>query len=401
MPGMIETAQAERDSDVLVLDPMRGRPCSIVHVLDPGLAGGLETVVHALACGHAAAGHHVTVLTPSDTLAARRFLDRFAGTAVHTECVAVHGRGYASERAAVRSALARRMPDVVHTHGLRSDVVDAGAARGLGLATITTVHGYTDATVKLRLYGLLQRGHLHRFDAVIAVSSPLARRLAPYVPGARLHVIPNGWVPEHAAADRAIARSGLGVHDERMLIGWVGRLAREKAPDVAIAAFARVAQVAERMGVELAVIGDGPERSRVEELARQLGIAPHVRFHGTRPDAPTLMTAFDALVLSSRREGTPMVLLEAMAVRTPIIATRVGGVPDVLSEREALLVPRDDPRALGSALLNVLLDRDGALARAERAAEVLATRYDGARWLDRYTAHYRRLRQLTQRRRTC
>lgn len=398
---MHDIAHAGSDADVLVLDPQRGRPCSIVHVLSPGTAGGLETVVHALARGHADAGHRVTVLAASDDEAACRFLDRFTATLVQTESLRVRGRGYGAERVAARSALQRIMPDVVHTHGLRSDVIDAAAARDLGLATMSTVHGYTDATLKLRMYGLLQRANLHRFDAVIAVSTPLARRLAPYVPASRLHVIPNGYIAEHAAADRLIARSRLGVHDKRFLVGWVGRLTPEKAPAVGVAAFARMAHVAERVGVELAVIGDGPERARVEQLAGELGVAPRVRFHGTRADAPMLMAAFDALMLSSHREGTPMVLLEAMAARTPIVATRVGGVPDLLSSRSALLVPRDDPHALASALLSVLLDRESAATRAEHAAEVLTTKYDGAHWLDRYADVYRGLRQITQRRRSC
>lgn len=395
---MHDAAVIGAEDNVLPFDPLRGQPCRVLHVLDPGSAGGLETVVHALARGHADAGHRVIVAAVSDSEASYRFLDRFSGTRVRQECLAVRGRGYGRERAALAAVMRRHVPDVVHTHGARADVIDAGAARALGVPVVTTVHGFTDATLRTRAYRVAQCAALHRFDAVVAVSGALAHRLAPYVAGSRLHVIPNGYMPEGCPADRRIARSRVAVHDERFLIGWVGRLTPEKAPEVALRGFARLSEVASRVGLELAFMGDGPERSRLERLARELNVSDSVRFHGLRADAPLLMSAFDVLILSSRTEGTPMVLLEAMAARTPIIATRVGGVPEMLTGRDALLVPPGDPKLVASALLNVLLNPEAAASRAERAAGVLADRYDGALWLERYTDLYRRLRLATSRR---
>lgn len=401
MPALPDVAGPRAAARMLSFDPLRDQPCSIVHVVSPGAAGGLETVVHALARGHADAGHTVRVVAVSDDDAACRFLERFAGTGVHTDSLAVSGRRYACERAAARSIFRQVRPDVVHTHGNRPDVIDAVAARSVGIATATTVHGYTASTLRNRVYGYVQRLHMRSFDAVVAVSTPLAMTLSSHVDPSRLHMIPNGFIPDATPADRLLARHRLGVYDERFLIGWVGRLSPEKGPDVALAAIGRLALVARHEALELAVIGDGPERPNLERLARQLGVEPLVRWHRTRHDAALLMTAFDVLVLSSRTEGTPMVILEAMSARTPIIATRVGGVPDMLSSEEALLVPRDDPAALASAILDVLLARDAAYARAFRAANVLATRYDGAAWLERYAALYRQLRLWTQWRQRC
>src|SRR2546423_14526892 len=94
------------------------------------------------------------------------------------------------------------------------------------------------------------------------------------------------------------------------------------------------------------IMGNGSEQERLDALAARYGIADRVHFHGCREDAASLFRAFDVWVLSSRSEGTPMVLFEAMAAGVPIVATRVGGVDDAVSEAEAGLVPPEDPAAL-------------------------------------------------------
>jgi glycosyltransferase involved in cell wall biosynthesis len=106
-------------------------------------------------------------------------------------------------------------------------------------------------------------------------------------------------------------------------------------------------------------------------------------------DAASLLNAFDVLALSSRTEGTPMVMLEAMASETPIVATSVGGIPDMLSSAEALLVPSQDPRALASAICAALGDRDASAERAARAHARLAAEFGMQPWLARYEALYR------------
>lgn len=388
-------------AQALTVERPAREPCSIMHVVSAGMVGGLETVVHALATGHADAGHTVRVVTVFDDEPAKHFLGRFAGTGVLTESLHITGRGYGRERAAAEAVFARARPDVVHTHGLRPDVVDAPAARALGIATMTTVHGYTASSLRTRLYAYIQRSCLRSFDAVVAVSNQLARTLAAHVDVSRLHVIPNAFIPGAALVSRAAARARLGVRDDRFLIGWIGRLSPEKGVDVAVHALAYLARALPGASLELAVLGEGSTRSDAQRLARHVGVAPLITWHGARPDAARLMRAFDVFVLSSRAEGTPMVLLEAMFAKTPIVATRVGGVPEMLSPDDALLVKRNDPRALAAAIQQVRANQGAAAARAEHAAEVLADRYDGQAWLDAYAALYNRLRLTTERRRTC
>ena len=113
-----------------------------------------------------------------------------------------------------------------------------------------------------------------------------------------------------------------------------------------------------------------------------------MKFHGNVPGAARMLAAFDMLALSSRTEGTPMVLLEAMAAGVPIVATAVGGVPDILSAGEASLVAPNDPRALAAALDATLADTSLAQSRASAARERVAREFDHATWLDRYEQIY-------------
>lgn len=358
----------------------------VLHVVAPGAVGGLERVVQFLAAGHRERGLdvHVAAVVPGSEPADDFFRPLSdAGVAVHR--VAVDGRSYRRERRGVAALCRRLAPDLVHTHGYRSDVVDAGVARELGIPTATTVHGFTGGGWKNRLYERLQRSAFGLFDAVVAVSRPLAAQLRwTGLAADRLHVIPNAWRPAGPPLDVAVARRALGVPDDVFHVGWVGRLSAEKGPDVFVDALATLAD----LPVVASVLGDGRERAALEERAARAGVAGRIRWHDTVPEAGRLFSAFDAFVLSSRTEGTPIVLLEAMAAATPIVATAVGGVPDVVSEREARLVPPDDPAALARAIRAIHDERDAATVCARRGRERLDAAFAPDPWLSAYEAVY-------------
>ncbi|PYP94454.1 MAG: hypothetical protein DMD34_08540 [Gemmatimonadetes bacterium] len=130
---------------------------------------------------------------------------------------------------------------------------------------------------------------------------------------------------------------------------------------------------------------------RLERLAGALGLGSRVTFHGKVDDAARLFPAFDMFVLSSRTEGTPIVLFEAMAAGVPVVATAVGGVPDVVSCTEALLVPPQDPVALAQAIRTALLDPGATHARVTAARARLTREFTLARWVARYDAVYQQV----------
>lgn len=308
---------------------------------------------------------------------------REAGVEVHAR--PVPPRQYGLERRTIRAVCNAVSPAVAHTHGYRADVLAGSVVRSLGIPTATTVHGFTGGDLKNRLYEWLQRRSYRRFDAVVAVSKPLVERLARAgVPRRRIHLVQNAWSAPAPALSRAEARARLGIADDAFRIGWVGRLTREKGPDLLLDALARLGD----RRVRVSVIGDGRERAALVAQAASLGIADRIDWHGTLPDASRLFAAFDCFVLSSRTEGTPMVLFEAMATRTPIVAASVGGVPDVLDGGEALLVPAEAPPALAQAIGRVHDDRTSAQDRAARAEARLHTTFGLEPWLERYDAIY-------------
>jgi len=353
----------------------------------PTAVGGMQGVVRALAAGHRRRGHEVALaaVMPGPAAGEPPLLPslRAAGVAVHVVPVAV--RGYRRERAAVAALCRSLAPDLVHTHGYRPDVVDAPAARRLGLPVVTTVHGFTGGGWKNRIYERLQLRAFRRFDAVVAVSAPLAEQLARAgTPRERIHLLRNAWTGSGTALGRAEARRALGLPAEGPVVGWIGRLTPEKGPDVMVRAAAALAD----LGVTTAMVGDGPEGARGRELAARLGIAGRVVWPGIVAEAGRLLAAFDVFVLSSRSEGTPMVLFEAMAASVPVVATGVGGVPDVVGGREAVIVPAEDPAALAGAVRAVLADPGAAAERARAAAERLRTEFAEDPWLRRYEEVY-------------
>ena len=146
----------------------------ILHLLAPTTAGGLERVVHSLALGQQSRGHRVEVAAILDApVEAHPFFPPLERAGIPVHRLIVPPRAYAKERRVIASVVRALKPDVVHSHGYRTDVVDGGMIRRLGVATVSTAHGFTTGSWKNRLYEYLQRRALRRFDAVIAVSQPL------------------------------------------------------------------------------------------------------------------------------------------------------------------------------------------------------------------------------------
>lgn len=368
---------------------MSGGRLRILHILAPGCVGGLQVVVRQLASGHRRRGHEVAALLVLDRSTRGHPLMQFLQERdVTVRLLSIPARAYWKEWRATRALCRRWKPDVVHTHGYRSDVIDAPAARRAGIPVVSTVHGFTSATWRVRIYEWLQRHVWSDFDAVVAVSQEqYDRALGSGVPASRVHLIPNAWCPTGELLPRTAARRALSLPSDQPWIGWVGRLSPEKGADVFLGALRRLR--ASEAGAS--VIGDGSERQALEALARRLGLRQRIRWHGVVPDAGRLLRAFDVFVLSSRSEGIPIVLFEAIAAGVPIVATRVGGVPDVLVDNVAVMVPPEDPGALADAIRSTLADMNAAEKRARGASALLSERFGSDSWLDAYEQLYYRV----------
>ncbi|GAA2839129.1 hypothetical protein GCM10010505_72740 [Kitasatospora aburaviensis] len=306
-----------------------------------------------------------------------------AGVRVH--CLGAPGSGSATGTPGradprwplrLRRLLAARRYGLVHTHM----PVPAAAARLLAPTAgsprlVHTEHNVWDRyrTATRWANALTYR----RNDAVIAVSHAVERGIpaARRRPGAWVTVVHHGpdlsGAPEGPAA-RADARTGLGLPQDAFVVGTVGNLTPKKDQATLLAAHAELHR--RHPGARLVLIGSGPLDGQLRARAAELGVAGSVLFAGSRSDVPALLPGLDVFTLSSRQEGLPVALMEAMTSGLPSVVTRVGGMPEVLDDGEqGLLVPPGDPAALAAALGRLagdppLRDRLGAAARkrAER-----------------------------------
>lgn len=363
---------------------MTEKPLRIAHVLAPADVGGLETVVRSLALGHAAMGHSVDLIAVLESPGSR-FVEEARDTGIRVHVVESAARSIRPERRGIRDFLTRNHVDVLHSHGYRSDILDLGIARHMGVPSVTTLHGFSATDRKGRMYEWLQLRGARRASAIVAVSSNVADRvIASGAPRESVHLIRNATPLTSTPVSAGDARMKLGLGPGPH-IGWIGRLSAEKGPDVMIEAMRHLTDI----DVTLCFIGDGPDLASLKRQAEAAGIASRVIFHGLIRDAASLVRAFDVIALSSRTEGTPMVVLEAMAAHVAIVAPRVGGIPDMLSAAEALLVGPEDPRALASAIRATLADPGASAARARRAYERMVTDFDLDTWLVSYENLYR------------
>ena len=362
---------------------------AVMHVLAPAAFGGAESVVRALVQGLSLRGLAVSAVVLLEGEALHPFERALADCGAQVLPIRVTPRAYQREARALTALLGRLRPEVVHTHGFRADVQAGRVAGRLGIPRVSTVHGFTGGGARVRLYEWLQVQALRRFEAVVAVSQPLEAQLVRRrVSRQRLHLLRNAWVAGAPGLDRAQARAELNLPGDAFVLGWVGRLSAEKGGDILIEALARLAS----LPLLACVIGDGPDRPALERRAADLGLAGRVRWCGIRSDAGRLFRGFDAFVLSSRTEGTPIVLLEAMQAGVPVVATSVGGVPDVVGPGEAWLVASEDPDAIAAAVRELHADPAGAARRAEASRRRLEADFAPGPWLDAYERIYREAR---------
>lgn len=284
-----------------------------------------------------------------------------------------------------------RQPDIVHAHyGFPDGVVGMSVARSLGVPGVVTLHG-DDANIQLAMpvVGGAVATALASASAIVCVSEAMRTQVAAAHPALadKLIAVPNGYDTRDIGIGLlpdAEARDGVGGRGPLL---FVGALLPVKNPDLLVRAYARAAG---RIGRPLHIAGEGPMRAEIEELAAALGVSDRVRFLGrlSRAEVGEAMRRAHALVLPSRHEGMPIVVIEALASGLPVVASAVGGIPELVRDPGlGVLVDPGDERALADALAVTSAhqwDRRSIAARApvltwQDNARILAGIYDRAR----------------------
>jgi glycosyltransferase involved in cell wall biosynthesis len=304
--------------------------------------------------------------------------------------------------------LARMMraehPVILHTHTAKAGAVGRVAALLAGRSRppiiVHTFHGH----VLRGYFGRFWTGMFRRLermlaritDALVAVSPEVRDELVGFgvAPASKFRVIRLGIEldtrVDQSAAARAQTRRVMGIREDRFVVGWIGRMTAVKRTDDVLDGFRRLRD----RGVDavLCMVGDGPDRSSVEELAGQLGIMRDCLFTGYQEDVGPFFAAFDVFVLPSGNEGTPVTAIEALASGCPVVATRVGGVPDVVSDGEdGFLVAPGDVEELAARLAELANDPELRARMGTTGRGRMRTRYAVDRLIDDVDRLYREL----------
>lgn len=268
--------------------------------------------------------------------------------------------------------------DLVHTHGYKADILmGLVAKRQRSFCLIATVHGWTSVQTlsRLWLYEWLHRKMLRAMDAVVVVSEPLFADPRLKRIRKKLHIIRNGMAVEpDCRRAETLADPITSFAQDAFVIATVGRLSREKDHKSLLTAFKLFLQAG--VPAKLVIIGDGPERGELLRAVSRAGLDNAALIAGYRSDAKKFLPLFDVFVLPSMTEGTPITLLEAMEEGVPVVATAVGGVPELLDHGAAgIVVEPGIPESITHALLS--LHRSPELGRklAQKARERVEEKY--------------------------
>ncbi len=294
----------------------------------------------------------------------------------------LHAASDARAVAAVRRLLGETGARLLHTHMAKAGTVGRVAARTMAGSRPRTIHtfhghvleGYFNPGVQ-RAFIEVERALARRTDALLAVSPEIRDALQSLGIGRRreFHVIPLGldldpFLAVHQPAGSLRGQLGLG--DDQPLVGVLGRLVAIKAIEVLLDAMVSLP------GVHLAVIGDGDQREMLVGRSAELGLAGRVHFVGWSPDVPAALSDLDVVALTSRNEGTPVALIEALAAARPVVATDVGGVSHVVKHGvTGWLAPSGDAEAVAELIRHTLDARDESAAMAVAGREDVRTRF--------------------------
>jgi glycosyltransferase involved in cell wall biosynthesis len=320
---------------------------------------------------------------------------------LHREISPYHDLRAARRLAAI---MHRVRPHILHTHTAKAGAIGRTAALLAGKArppiTVHTFHGHVlrgyFGPVQGGFFRLVERGLASTTTALVAVSPEVRDDLVALgvAPREKFTIIRLGIeLEERIGADpdaRERTRRVLGIAPDRFTIGWIGRMTAVKRTDDILLAVKLVRD----SGVDacLCLVGDGPDREQVEKKAHELGIVKSCFFLGYQEDVARYYAAFDALVLPSANEGTPVSAIEALAGGRPVVATRVGGVPDVVRDGvDGFLVDPGDVEALAERLGRLAADPALGQRMGETGRDHVLSRYSVDRLVGDIDALYRRL----------
>ncbi len=283
-----------------------------------------------------------------------------------------------------RSILKRESFDVVHTHGYFADICGLPVARLQGLRTISTCHGFVSNDRKMGVYNKVDTYALRLCRSIIAVSECIKSELVQRgIKESKIAVIPNAVsspIDDYEfLALRHKKRSSLEIDAKDFVVGYLGRLSKEKGLSYLIQALAELAATGEP--IKLLIVGEGPEKEALEQIVQEKNLGSQVIFAGFQTDIENWLPVLDVFALPSLTEGTPMALLEAMAMEIPVLATAAGGVPKVVTDGvNGLLVPPGNHQNISNGLKMLKNNPELRVRLAREGSDMIKRKYSISKW---------------------
>ena len=267
--------------------------------------------------------------------------------------------------------------NIIHTHDLRSNYVSFFAGKKAGIPTIASSHGWVGNSLKRKIHNSVDKISLRLFNKVIINSEFMKNQIPLWgIPKDRINIIHNAVALEHFNNNEETAslKKKLGIDSNKTVIATVGRLSREKGHMLLLEAASKV--IAQLPDLIFLIIGEGPFEKKLKDHAKKLGLSKYVLFTGFFDDLPSVLNLTDIFILPSTSEGMPMTLLEAMSASKPIIATSVGGVPEVVQDgKTGILLKTRNPTQMAKAITNLVNNKKAAVEMGRKGRQLVEKTY--------------------------
>ena len=360
----------------------------IMHLRATNFYGGPERQLHFHAREASNSGYSITIASFSEAGALPQLLETVARDGINTHLFDVKSAYDSSAVSGVRKYLVDRQIDIFCTHDYRCNVIGYLAARKTRSRWVPFSRGWTQDDLKVRLYQIADRFVLRRAGHLVAVSEAQKERLRKArIRENRITVVPNAIdIGAFEAVEPVDLRARFGFDSDTILCVCGGRFSREKGQMYLVHAAARALE--SNPELRFILFGDGPDKEKIRTAILKTDYPEKIICPGFEKNVVACLKGADILINPSLSEGLPNIVLEAMAVRLPVVATAVGGVPEIVSDGQTgFLVPSQDSEALARVIVETAADCNSRARVATAAYEFIAREYT-------FTGQFRKLANL-------
>jgi glycosyltransferase involved in cell wall biosynthesis len=373
------------------MNKFKSKEPRILHLISSSGFLGAENVVLELSKETVKEGYWVTIgIIENRNNLHMELADRAKEAGIKVQIFPCRGRFDRRTISSIRSAISSEQPNILHSHGYKSNFYAWKALSGWNMPWIVTNHGKR-VGMKLKVYNWLNIFFMKKAAKIVAVSQVLADEMIKQgISSTKIVVIDNGVDLQRFTdlRENNDLRKSFGLNGKNKIIGTVGSMTEEKGHIYLIEAASKVVDAYPEC--RFLIVGDGGQRQFLEEKTAELGLNDKVIFTGSRRDVPEILSMLDIFVFPSLKEGLPMAVLEAMASKIPVVATSVGGIPKVLENGiSGIIIQPKDSQSIADAIMRIIKNPDDTLLIAQKGFEKIRNDFLSGLMTNKYLNVYK------------